>query len=131
MEAPTLHASTETLLVVDDEPLMTELFRQFMTKRGFRVLTAATGQEALALAAAEGQGLHLVITDISMPDMSGLDMARTLAERLPQLPVLIATGHDPDPEQHLPPNIVGIIKKPYQNRTLAERIRAILDTAKE
>ena len=53
MEAALLPAQLETLLIVDDEPLMTDLFRHVMTRYGFRVLTAASGREALALVEAE------------------------------------------------------------------------------
>ncbi|HLV81882.1 MAG TPA: response regulator [Chthonomonadaceae bacterium] len=126
MEASTLPSESGTLLVVDDEPLMTELFQQYMTRRGFRVVTAATGQEALDTVAAEADGLRLVLLDISLPDMSGLEVARRLAERAPSLPVMIASGHDLDSSVPLPPNIACAIQKPYQNRMLAERIREIL-----
>ena len=129
MEASTLHSESETLLIADDEPLMTDLFQQFMTKRGFRVLTAGTGQEALATVAAEGGAIRLVILDITMPDMSGMEVARQLAERAPDLPVVIASGHDLDSSLALPPNIAQVVKKPYQNRVLAERIREIIDAA--
>ncbi len=127
MEASTPNSNRPTLLIVDDEPLMTELFRHFMTKRDFRVLTAAGGPEALAIVEAEGDTVRLVITDMSMPEMDGLDVAKRLADLRPDLPVLIATGHDADSTgMPLPPNVVGIVQKPYQNRVLAERIQQIL-----
>jgi CheY-like chemotaxis protein len=116
-----------TLLIVDDEPLLTDVFRQWMTKRGFRVLTASSGQEAISTVAAQGGAVQLVITDMAMPDMSGLELARSLYTQFPDLPVLIATGYDLDPgEIDLTPNVVEIVRKPYQNRALAERIREIL-----
>jgi len=129
MEASTLHSASETLLIVDDEPLMTDIFQQFMTRRGFRVLTAATGQEALATVTAQGEAIKLVMLDITLPDMSGIEVARRLAENAPALPVVIASGHDIDSSLALPPNIAEVVKKPYQNRVLAERIREIIDRA--
>jgi CheY-like chemotaxis protein len=126
MEASTLKVHAQALLIVDDEPLMTDLFRQFMTKRGYRVLTASSGPEALAVVQTAQGEVNLVITDMTMPGMDGLEMARRLRELRPDLPVLIATGHD-NSETPLPSNVVGIIQKPYQNRVLAERIQQILD----
>ncbi|HZP81083.1 MAG TPA: response regulator [Chthonomonadaceae bacterium] len=126
MEAATLDESTHTLLVVDDEPLITDLFRQFMTKRGYRVLTATSGQQALATVEAE-ESIALVITDMTMPEMNGLEIANRLAQLRPRLPVLIATGHNTeDALANLPPNVVGIVQKPFQNKLLAERIHEIL-----
>jgi DNA-binding NtrC family response regulator len=129
MEAATLNPQAETLLIVDDDPLITDMFRHGMTKRGFRVLTATGGQEALALIRAEAGAINLVITDITMQDMDGFELARQLLEHAPGLPVLIATGHAPDPSQNpMPHNILGIVQKPYHARALADRIRTALDT---
>jgi len=117
----------ETVLIVDDEPLMTDVFRQWMTKRGFRVLTASSGREAMETLAVEAGAIRLVITDLTMPDMSGQELARSLYARAPTLPVLIATGHDLDASEiDLPPNVVEIVRKPYQNRVLADRMREII-----
>ena len=130
MEALTLHSALETLLIVDDEPLMTDLFQQFMTKRGFQVLSAATGQEALATVAAQGEIIKLVMLDLTLPDMSGIEVARRLAESAPALPVVIASGHDLDPFLALPSNIVEVVKKPYRPRVLAGRIREIINASR-
>ncbi len=122
------HKTAETLLIVDDEPHMTDIFRQFMSKRGFQVLTAGSGREALALPEVGAGVVSLVITDMTMPEMTGIELAQAFGAILPDIPVLIATGHDIRLEElSAVPNIAGVIRKPYQNRTLAERIREILD----
>ena len=127
MEAETLQISEETLLIVDDEPLMTELFEKFMSKRGFRVLTAASGAEALQIVEREQERIRLVLTDMTMPVMDGLSLARQLAARNPTLPVMLATGHDADMETARGlSNVVAVVRKPYQNRVLAEQIRDLL-----
>ncbi len=119
----------ETLLFVDDEPMMVDLFRDFMTMRGYRVLTASGGLVALNIVEAEGESIQLTVTDMTMPDMDGLELARRLAVIAPHIPVLIATGHDTGQAGvGLPLNVAGIIQKPYQNRAIAERIRQILDS---
>jgi DNA-binding NtrC family response regulator len=128
MEARTLPSTPETLLIVDDEPLMTDLFRQFMTKRSFRVLMATSGQEALDMVQTEAGSVQMVITDMTMPGMDGIALARALEVRAPGLPVIIATGHETDAaNMTFPANVIEIVKKPYQNRLLAQRIREFLD----
>ncbi|HLJ57152.1 MAG TPA: response regulator [Chthonomonadaceae bacterium] len=127
MEAPTLQNPETTLLIVDDDPLMTELFRVSMSRRGFRVLTACGGREALGIVQADDSAVRLVVTDVTMPEMDGLELARELGRVRPDLPVLLSTGHDADMEVAAGlPNVLGIVNKPYQARDLAERIRAIV-----
>jgi CheY-like chemotaxis protein len=129
MEAKTLQASEDTLLIVDDEPLMTELFEKFMSKRGFRVLTAASGPEALRIIEHEKDNIRLVLTDMTMPVMDGLALARELLKFVPSVPVMLATGHDADLETAGGlPNVISVVRKPYQNRDLAEQIRELLDS---
>ena len=127
MEAGTLPSSV-ALLIVDDEPLMTELFNHFMSKRGFQVLTASSGREALEIVAREGKTIRMVITDMTMPGMDGLDLARQLLAAAPEIPLLLATGHEPDMEMVADlPNVVDVVRKPYQNKVLAERIHELLN----
>ncbi len=129
MEARTLQSPAEALLIVDDDPLITDLFLQYMTRRGYVVHTAQSGDAALELAKTESESLRLVITDMTMPGMDGLGLAAELARVLPQLPVLIATGHDfTAASLALTPNVVGLVQKPYQSRLLAEQIRQFLDS---
>jgi DNA-binding response OmpR family regulator len=128
MEAETLQASKDTLLIVDDEPLMTELFEKFMSKRGFRVLTAASGSEALRIIEREKESIRLVLTDVTMPVMDGLTLAGELLKFAPSVPVMLATGHDADLDTVGGlPNVIAVVRKPYQNRDLAEQIRDVLD----
>ncbi len=120
--------ATSTLLFVDDEPLMIDLFRDYMTMRGYNVLTATDAETAIQLLSAADPHIDLVITDMTMPGMDGLEFAQRLLQTTPSLPVLLTTGHDrTNLEAHLPDNVVGIVSKPYQNRVLAERIREILE----
>ena len=127
MEAEMLQTCEDTLLIVDDEPLMTELFEKFMSKRGFRVLTAASGAEALRIVEHEKERIDLILTDMSMPVMDGLTLARELARHAPSVPVMLATGYAADLETTVDlPNIVSVVRKPYQNKVLVEQIRELL-----
>jgi two-component system, cell cycle sensor histidine kinase and response regulator CckA len=127
MEAETLQPCGDTLLFVDDDPLMTELFLKSMSKHGFQVLTASSGAEALRTVEQEQSRIRLVLTDMTMPAMDGLALAAELGRVVPTIPVMLATGHDVDTETtRALPNVVAVVRKPYQNRVLAERIREIL-----
>ena len=129
MQATTLHHPKETLLIVDDEPLMTDLFQQMMSRHGYRVIAAHNGQEALTLVEKGECPVHLVIMDMTMPGMNGLETAQALQNRAPSIPILIATGLAADLDTAtLPTNVMGLIQKPYYSRILLEQIRAILDT---
>lgn len=127
MDATPQETPAPMLLMIDDEPLMTDMFRQAMTKRQFQVLTASSGPDALRLLALPDTKVDLIVTDMTMPEMDGLAVAHKLYALLPDVPVLIATGHDLDEAgMGLPPNVVEVIRKPYQMRVLAERLREIL-----
>ena len=127
MDATTLQVAASTLLIVDDDPLMTELFNKFMVKRGFRVLKAASGEEALHVVAAEASDVRLVMTDMTMPGMDGLALAAELGRLQPDLPVILTPGHNADMDTAVGlPNVRDVFRKPYQVGELAARIREIL-----
>ncbi|MGC4119060.1 MAG: ATP-binding protein [Myxococcales bacterium] len=83
----------EHLLLVDDEPLVLRTIQMTLTRAGYRVSTAGDGEEALAFLAA-AQGLpDLVISDVMMPRMGGVELARALAQRYPRLPMFFLSGY--------------------------------------
>ncbi len=122
---PLLPSEQPIVLIVDDDKLLTDLFRQAMTPKGFQVVEANTGASALALI--ETQTIHLVVLDMTLPDISGLTVAQTLNETHPHLPIVIATGHDPDPSE-LPANVVKILRKPFSFKSLSALLNVLLTT---
>lgn len=124
--APNSPTAQPVVLIVDDDHLLTDLFRQAMTKRGFQVQEANTGASALALL--NTQTVQIVVLDMTLPDMTGLQVAQALAQTHPSLPIVIATGHDLDPTG-LPFNVVDVIRKPFSLRTLAARLHTLLTPA--
>ena len=85
------------VLVVDDDPVVGKSFDRVLTGKGYAVITAASGQEALNKL--ESEDYDVVFTDIKMPGMSGLDMAEQVKAKRPWLPVVIVTGYgSPDNE---------------------------------
>src|SRR3989338_4023822 len=81
----------EKILVVDDEPEILETISEFLTAEGFRVTTAASGEEALAFFAADA--FPLMITDMKMPGLSGLDLLRQVKAKYTDTEVIILTGY--------------------------------------
>lgn len=82
---------TRKVLVVDDEEAIRRVTAALLELSGFEVLVARNGREALEIANA--QAIDLVLTDVCMPAMSGLELGATLAERKPALPVVYMSGH--------------------------------------
>lgn len=100
------------VLVVDDDPVVGKSFNRVLSGKGYAVITASTGQEALDKLDAEDY--DVVFTDIKMPGMSGLDMAEQLKQRHPWLPVVIVTGYgSPDNEARAEAaGVSGFLRKP-------------------
>lgn len=84
------------LLLVEDEDVLRRLLAQFLDRIGFEVLTAASGEEALGLANDHAGPLHILVTDIMLPGMTGLELAIQLEERIPELRSLLITAYPPD-----------------------------------
>lgn len=84
-----------TVLLVDDEESIRRLTRRMLERVGYHVLDAASGEDALACADAAGD-IHVLLTDVSMPGMSGHELAARLAAAAPRLRVIFMSGYAPD-----------------------------------
>jgi two-component system KDP operon response regulator KdpE len=113
------------VLVADDEPRITKLVSMALSDEGFRVVTAAGGEEALAKA--EEVRPDIVLLDIVMPDLDGIEVMRQLRERRP-VPVILLTakGSAPDKAKGLDLGADDYIAKPFYLDELAARVRAVL-----
>jgi len=114
------------LLVVDDDPAVTSLLRRGFTYEGYQVDTAASGPDALGLA--RERAPSLVVLDIMMPGMDGLEVCRRLRAADASLPILLLTAKDAPTDQ-----IVGLdtgaddyVTKPFTFEVLLARVRALL-----
>ena len=86
--------SGETILVVEDEDGVRSVLERILERNGYRVITAATAREALELVADDGlQRIDLLLSDVVMPEMSGVELSERLTERRPSLPVLFMSGY--------------------------------------
>lgn len=85
-----------TVLVVDDEPMLRSVFRRWLVAAGYKVIEAATGAEALVHLRAHGE-VTVVVTDLTMPGMSGEELIEHLAAERPALPVIAISGNQDRP----------------------------------
>ena len=119
---------TETLLLVEDDPIVRELGEILLTELGYTALTAADGVEALAIFRAHPE-IALVLTDAVMPRMGAADLVPALRSLNPEVKVLVATGYAPEQIRtslkHL--RLSGYIAKPFRQSDLATAVRAALD----
>ena len=120
---------SETILVVEDETQLRALIKRTLSERGYRVLDAGNGVEALELAEAHRGPIHLLVTDVVMPLLSGGELAARLQEARPGLRVIFVSGYSDDAiERHgvLAPDSV-FLQKPVMPEELARVAREILD----
>jgi PAS domain S-box-containing protein len=118
----------ETVLVVDDEPLIRTLGRNILQAYGYRVLLAVDGQNAVELYTSRKEKIDLVILDLTMPRLSGRDAFRRLIEYDPEVRVLFASGYSADhPFDQNDERVLGFVHKPFQPEELARMVRAGLD----
>ena len=123
--------TSKTILVVDDEPRIVELARDYLEHAGFAVLTASDGPAALALARTRTP--DLVVLDLGLPGLDGLDITRQLraGERTAALPIVMLTARDDELDKLLGLELGAddYLTKPFSPRELVARVRAVLRRA--
>jgi len=120
---------TETILFVEDEQSVRELVRDYLTARGYEVLDAADGVEALEIASAHKGKIQLLITDVVMPKVSGRELATRLAATRSDLKVLYISGYTDDSvfRHGVLEGGMAFLQKPFNLKALATKIREILE----
>ena len=120
---------TETVLVVEDEPRVRRLAVLGLRSRGYSVLEAANGAEAIQIAGRMGAAIDLVVSDVMMPGMSGPELIRELTVMAPQARALLMSGHaEATVLPHLEPGH-AFLAKPYTPERLAAKVREVLDAS--
>jgi two-component system, cell cycle sensor histidine kinase and response regulator CckA len=119
---------TETVLLVEDEDSVRQLVRETLESRGYRVLEAANGADALTLAAALPDPIHLVITDVVMPGLNGHELVQQLQPARPGLKVLYLSGYAQDafPSPAAADSQKTFLQKPFTLQSLSRKVREIL-----
>lgn len=121
-------SSHESILVVDDDPLLLRMTQIVLDGLGYRVLLASSGRQALELIAREEGKLDLVVLDLRMPDMDGMTVLREARGTFPKLRVLLVTGFATDNvlQTLAESGAVGVLEKPYDVDTFAAAVQKAL-----
>jgi DNA-binding NtrC family response regulator len=128
---PTANSGTETLLIVENEAAIRNLLQMALRKNGYTVLAAESGHEALEIAREHTGTIHLLITDVVMPEMDGPELVKQALIIRPGMRTLFMSGHMDEAldERGLPPANVNFIQKPFSPRVIAQKVRELLDAS--
>jgi CheY-like chemotaxis protein len=120
---------SEIVLLAEDAAAVRTVARQTLERYGYTVLEAPDGQSALGIAAKRQGPIHLLLTDVVMPDMNGQELARRLRTFLPNCRVLFMSGYTADTISRLGVLESGIayLQKPFTPESLARKVRGVLD----
>ncbi|RME76002.1 MAG: hybrid sensor histidine kinase/response regulator, partial [Chloroflexi bacterium] len=126
---PTREPGRETILLVEDDASVRGLIKRYLEEQGYHLLIASNGTEALQLAQQYSSPIHLLLTDVVMPEVNGLALADRLIAMYPGMKVIFMSGY-PREEVLAPGRWRGtyeFLSKPVSPSTLSKRVRAILD----
>jgi len=116
---------SETILLVEDEPAILKMGREMIRRLGYNVLTAENPSEAMKIAREYGETIHLLITDVVMPEMNGRDLSSQLTKTFPGLKTLYMSGYTANVIAHhgVLDDGVQFIQKPFSMKDLAVKVR--------
>jgi len=124
-----MNANLKKVLVVDDDPVVGKSFDRVLTGKGYAVITALDGEEALAKLRSERY--DVVYTDIRMPGIDGVEVARRIKAERPWLPVVIVTGYDTaeNVERAQAAGVAGILRKPLSPEMIEASVENVAPVA--
>jgi GAF domain-containing protein/CheY-like chemotaxis protein len=127
--SPEIMGSGEKLLLVEDDYSTRAAMKTLLEDSNYRVLVAANGQEALSIYEQEGETIALVISDMVMPEMGGVELYQTLVEQRPEVKMLFITGHPviEDDQSILESGNVHWLQKPFSVGVFSEAVSSFLD----
>jgi PAS domain S-box-containing protein len=128
---PAVLRGSETILLAEDSESLREMAREYLESVGYTVLEAASGPEALQLAKDLRGTIHLLLTDVVMPEMSGPELAQQMLSLHPGIKIIFTSGYTDDAiaRQGVLDPSVAFIQKPYRPKALARKIREVLHDA--
>jgi DNA-binding NtrC family response regulator len=123
MGSHTAQLSDRVVLVVDDEDMVCQFMARIMTDAGFRVVQAHDGEEAATYLQTLGaEAISLVISDITMPRLNGLQLAALMSVHWPAVPIVLASGQGGPPSGYQGP----FIRKPFKPETLLAAVSEVM-----
>ncbi len=130
--APVARGS-ETILLVEDEPTILEMVQKMLESFGYRVLAAPTTDEAIRRAGETHETIHLLLTDVIMPEMNGQELAKNLHALHPNILTLFMSGYSANviARHGVLEKGINFIQKPFSMQTLATKVREALDSGQK
>ena len=124
-----LPRGSETVLLAEDEDAVRGVARELLSLCGYTVLEARNGREGLALAREHPGPIHLLLTDVVMPQMSGTELAQQLTTLRPAIKVLFTSGYTNDTValRRIAEGEIPLLEKPFTTESLARMVRTVLD----
>ena len=121
---------TETVLLVEDDETMLKLTQECLSSSGYRILTAATGEDAISVASQEQGPIHLLLTDVVMPGISGRQLAESLTAYRPEVKVLYMSGYTADlmADHGVLESGISLLEKPFTKESLLLGVRRVIDS---
>ncbi len=131
-EGSDLLKGREHILVVDDEPFLVRVIQRQLEERGYEVTATSDSRDALRKVQAHPEQFDLIITDQTMPGLTGVELVSAISEVSPDLPVILCTGHSQVVSRHevLEMGIEDFVAKPISGNTLLTAVRSVLDKKK-
>jgi CheY-like chemotaxis protein len=128
-----LSGGRETVLVAEDEPKILAVCREVLGRLGYTVLLAETPGRAIELAEGHKGPIHLLLTDVVMPEMDGRELAERVGRLRPGIPCVYMSGYTADAIAHHGMLDAGLefLQKPFTNKMLTETVRRVLDGGRE
>ena len=124
---------SETILIVEDEAVVLDILREVLTGHGYKVLTAANGEEGLRTLSSHTGPIHLLLTDVVMPMMAGPDLSDRAADMHPETRTLFISGYTEHTviRHGVSGRGAGFLQKPFTPEAVARKVREVLDAVKE
>jgi CheY-like chemotaxis protein len=119
--------ASETVLLVDDDTVIRTLLQRVLKQSGYNVLTAADGVEGKALFEAHRDEIHVMVTDMVMPKMGGVDLIKAVTAARPDLKILLMSGYSTEWREGRVPGRYSYMQKPFTARELERKLREVLD----
>ncbi len=123
-----LSSGTKTILLVEDEEVLRVFLRNILERSGYKVLEARRGDEGLQIGDATKSPIHLLITDVIMPEMGGPELALRIASSHPETRILFISGYADGAldHSHVVPENAAFLQKPFTPNTLVKKVREVL-----
>ena len=122
-----LPSGSEVIMLIEDEPMVRSATSRVLRQQGYAVIEAPNGMEAMRIAREWTRGINLLLTDVVMPLMGGVELAGQFVRLHPEAKVLYTSGYTDDPRLRQGGDRSSFMQKPFTPRDLAQRVREILD----